>query len=92
MNSGEAELRPIDEDGPEDALVLRPQLDVLMHRLPPGGASFLQALASSRSLGEAAESAAAHCGEFDVAANLLGALSAGVLTQMLPPSDRSQAP
>jgi hypothetical protein len=92
MNSGEAELRPINDDGPEDALVVRPQHDVLMHRLPPGGASFLQALAAGRSLGEAAESAAAHCGEFDVAANLLGALSAGVLTQMLPSSGGSQAP
>jgi hypothetical protein len=49
-------------------------------------------LASGRSLGEAAESAAAHCGEFDVAANLAGALSAGVLIEMLPPSGRSPAP
>jgi hypothetical protein len=92
MNSGEAGLRPIDDDGAEDALVTRPQHDVLMHRLPPGGARFLQALAAGRSLGEAAESAAAGCGEFDAVANLTGAFSAGVLTQMLPQSGRSRAP
>lgn len=91
MNSGKAELRPIDDDGPEDALVVRPHHDVLMHRLPPGGATFLRALAAGRSLGEAAGGAVADCGEFDVTANLAGALSAGVLTDvLLPASARSQ--
>jgi hypothetical protein len=92
MNSGEAELRPIDDDGPEDALVVRPHLEVSIHRLPSGGATFLRALAAGRSLGEAAESAVADCAEFDIAANFAGALSAGVLTRMLLQSGRSKAP
>jgi hypothetical protein len=88
MNSGEAELRPIDDDGPEDALVVRPRHDVLMHRLPPGGAKFLRALAAGCSLGDAAASAGA---DFKLDVNFAGALNAGLLTEvLLSRSDRSQ--
>src|SRR5262249_8350749 len=45
MNSGEAELRPIEDPGPEDVLVVRPREAVTIVKLPPGGATFLQALA-----------------------------------------------
>src|SRR5271156_5443446 len=41
MNSGEQELAPIENWRGEDALVVRPHLDVEIHLLPPGGAAFL---------------------------------------------------
>ena len=41
----------------EDALITRPDFDVVVRRLPPGGAVFLAALMSGQSLGEAAASA-----------------------------------
>ena len=53
-------------------------MTVMVNRLPAGGADFLEALAAGHALGEAAAIAlAAHDG-FDLAANLAGALRAGV--------------
>jgi Putative DNA-binding domain len=91
MNSGEAELRPIDGDGAEDALVIRPSLDVAVYRLPPGGAGFLESLADGRSLGEAAERAGVDYDEFDLAKNLAGLMRSGAVTSLLlKASERSQ--
>ena len=47
------------EAGPEDALVTRPGLEVLVRRLPPGGAAFLARLAAGEPLGAAAAAALA---------------------------------
>ncbi|MBV8962827.1 MAG: putative DNA-binding domain-containing protein [Hyphomicrobiales bacterium] len=77
MNSGEAELGPIENWAEEDALVVRPQQLVHVHRLPPGGAAFLEALASGSPLGVALEAATAQAASFDLSANLAGALNAG---------------
>ncbi len=77
MNSGEAELRPIDDEGPEDALVVRARLEVAVRRLPPGGATFLGALSAGATLASAAESAAADCAQFDLTANLAGLIGSG---------------
>src|SRR5580692_709296 len=44
MNCGEQELAPIEDWRSEDALVVRPHLDVEVRPLPPGGATFLLAL------------------------------------------------
>jgi hypothetical protein len=76
MNSGEAELRPINDWRAEDAVVLRPDADVQVRRLPAGGAAFLTALAANASLSEAAASGAADNPEFDLAANLAGLIGA----------------
>lgn len=80
MNSGEGELGPIDENDPEDALVMRPQLDVAVRRLPPGGAVFLQALSAGAALGKAAESAGAEHSQFDLSTNLAGLIGSGAMT------------
>lgn len=77
MNAGEAELCPIDDWQGEDALVLRPQMTVEVHRLPPGGAGFLLALAQGTSLGAAVDIAMAETEAFDLTANLTGALQSG---------------
>lgn len=65
--------------GGEDALVLRPALQVSVRRLPPGGASFAEALMQGTNLAVAA--AAALDGEpaFDLALNLAGLTRSGAL-------------
>lgn len=79
MNAGEAELGPIDDWTGEDALVIRPHLNVLVHRLPPGGATFLQRLIAGSTLGSAVEAAMNETQDFDLTANLAGLLGAGVI-------------
>jgi putative DNA-binding protein len=80
MNSGEQEPGPIENWGGEDALVVRPHQLVHVHRLPRGGATFLEALASGTPLGGAVDAAMSQSPEFDVAANLAGAVNAGAFT------------
>ncbi|MBV9566594.1 MAG: DUF2063 domain-containing protein, partial [Hyphomicrobiales bacterium] len=77
MNSGEAELGPIENWVGEDALIVRPRQLVHVHRLPAGGATFLEALVSGTPLGAATEAAMAQTAEFDLSANLAGAMTAG---------------
>jgi hypothetical protein len=83
MNSGEAELRAIDDDGPEDALVVRTRLEVAVRRLPLGGATFLEALSAGAALGSAAETAAADIAQFDLAANLVGLIGSGAMVDLV---------
>ena len=78
MNSRAAELGSIENCGPEDAVVVRPRLDVEVRRLPAGGAVFLGALASAVPLGEAADAAAAEHLKFDLAANLAALIGGGL--------------
>lgn len=70
MNCGEMALAPITDWQGEDALIIRPGLDVEVRRLAPGGKSFLQSLAAGVPLGEAAARARMADGGFDLAANL----------------------
>ncbi len=85
MNSGAQELAPIEHWRGEDALVIRPGLDVEVRALPRGGAAFLLALAAGRSLGEAAGAALADHPEFDLTGNLAGLIGSGHVTAMIPP-------
>ncbi len=80
MNVGDAAPEPIQEWSAEAALVIRPELTVMVHRLPIGGATFVDALRSGRSLGEAVAMAAAEEPAFDVAANLACVLQARLFT------------
>lgn len=80
MNAGEIALAPIEDWSGEDAIVVRPQMIVNTHRLPPGGATFLMALAGGSPLGIALEAAASDCADFDLSGNLAGALQAGAFT------------
>ncbi|NEI70828.1 DUF2063 domain-containing protein [Rhizobium lusitanum] len=77
MNTGEIELGDIADWMAEDALVVRPQMIVEVHRLPPGGATFLERLFSGDDLGRAFEAALAEAADFDLSANLAGAFTAG---------------
>jgi hypothetical protein len=66
----------IDASSPEDALITRPDLDVLVRHLPTGGAVFLLKLMTGQSLGEAAASALRASPTFDIAANIAGLIEA----------------
>ncbi|MDH3580270.1 MAG: DNA-binding domain-containing protein [Hyphomicrobiales bacterium] len=80
-NSRDDEPEPIDAGaGSEDALILRPGLDVEVRRLPAGGAVFIDALADGLSLGAAAQRAAGSAEEFDLQANLTGLFGSGAIT------------
>jgi hypothetical protein len=83
MNSGQQELAPIDDWRAEDALVVRPYLDVEVRALPPGGAAFLIALAAGRSLGESASAAFADEPEFDLTRNLAGLIGSDLVTAII---------
>jgi hypothetical protein len=85
MNSGEAALGPIDETAAEDALVVRPQLDVSVRKLPFGGAAFLLALAAGLPLADAARRAAVDNAGFDLTANLVGLLQSGAAIGFISP-------
>jgi hypothetical protein len=79
-NRGEAPVDRIDASMPEDALITRPDLDVAVRHLPPGGAVFLANLIDGRSLGEAAASALEASPTFDIAQSIAGMIEAGAFT------------
>lgn len=82
-NRGNEPEGRIDASVPEDALITRPDLDVMLRRLPPGGATFIESLTSGRSLGEAAASALEISSSFDIAANIAGIIDAGAFTKIV---------
>ncbi len=84
MNAGEVEFGPVNENEREDALVLRPGMQVAVRKLPAGGAAFLLALASGATLAEAASCAATDDPDFDLTANLAGMILSGAMTACTP--------
>jgi hypothetical protein len=65
---------------PEDALITRPDMEVVVRHLPPGGAEFLISLISDDPLGVAAAKAIKACPSFDIAASVAGMIEAGVFS------------
>lgn len=83
MHHGHSPLTEIVDWSAQDALVIRPVLDVEVRLLPAGGAAFLKALQAGQPLAAAAETAfAAHPG-FDFGVNLAGLFSAGLVIALL---------
>jgi len=78
MNSGLRDLAPVENWYGEDALVIRPYLDVEVRLLPSGGAAFLRALAGAKPLGDAAAAALTDHPEFDLSRNLAGLIGSGI--------------
>jgi hypothetical protein len=70
----------IETNEPEDALITRPELEVMVRRLPRDGAVFLNALMSGETLGGAAAVALNENASFDFAVNIRGMLEAGAFT------------
>ena len=69
---------PLPEGG-EDVLIFRPELQVEMRRLPPGGAEFLRALSTGATLGEAA-TAGAETEGFDLTQSISGMIECRIIT------------
>lgn len=82
VNRDGAPVTRIDASTPEDALITRPEFDVIVRRLPAGGAVFADGLISGRSLGEVAAAALDVAPEFDIAANIAGLIEAGAFISL----------
>jgi hypothetical protein len=72
----------IEASEPEDALVTRPGMEVVVRRLPAGGAVFLTRLLAGEPLAAAAEAALTDDSEFDLSANIAGMIEAGVFNDI----------
>ena len=81
-NRGDGAVTQIDASTAEDALVTRPGLEVMVRRLPPGGAAFVHHLSSDEPLGVAATAVLAECPAFDLPANIAGMIDAGVFSHI----------
>ena len=77
-HQGAAELRDIDPARPEAALVIRPDCEVRVLSLPPGGSDFLDVLGNGGTLAEAASRGIAANPVFDLSANLAGLIEHGL--------------
>jgi len=78
---------PGDASQGESALVLRPGMEVLVLRLPPGGADFARALLQGQALGDAAAQALAAAPDFDLGFNLQLLLQHGAVCAIQLPGE-----
>jgi hypothetical protein len=76
----EAAQCSLEANGAEDVLIARPSDEVIVRRLPDGGATFLMRLLAGDCLGGAVETAAEEAPGFDLPAIIEGILAAGVFT------------
>ena len=79
-NRDDATAGRIDASVPEDALITRPDLDVVVRQLPAGSAVFLASLIAGQLLGEAAALALDASPTFDIASAIAGMMEAGAFT------------
>jgi len=84
MNRAGGPVTALHSSDAEDALVTRPNADVIVSRLPAGGAAFLTALIEGAPLGVAAQAAFDDTDTFDLPANLAAMISAGVFAAVQP--------
>lgn len=80
MNRVEGPITPLRSNAAEDALITRPDMEVAVRLLPPGGAAFLKTLIDGETLGVAAATAITETPSFDLPANIAGMIEAGVFT------------
>ncbi len=83
MNASDGDVRPVDLARAEDTLIVRPDAEVTVRRVPPGGAAFVAALAGGATLGEAAAAAMADDKRFDLAGNISGLIAAGAIAAIV---------
>ena len=79
MNVGDGPVTPVDFSVAEDALIVRPDAEVEVRVVPPGGAAFVVALGAGESLGAAAAKGLSADDRFDLAGNISGLIAAGAL-------------
>jgi hypothetical protein len=87
LNTQDGEVPATRLEGGEDALVLRPRLEVELRRLPEGGACFILALRERKTLGEAAAIALDEAAGFDLEANLSGLIASGAIIGICAAAD-----
>jgi hypothetical protein len=85
-HQGEGDPAGIDADQPETVIVVRPALQVVVLRAPPGAAGFVAAIQRGAALGAAAAEATDATGAFDLSTTLTLLLRHGALTSI----DRSR--
>lgn len=79
-SSDQGTEQDVDLDRSEEVIVVRPQFDVDVRRLPSGGYSFMKTLQDGASLGEAAGVAAETSDDFNLAHHLQGLFDLGAVT------------
>jgi hypothetical protein len=85
-NVSDQEVRVIDLDqGGEDALLVRPALEVQVRRIPPGAYLMISKLWQGATLGEAAEAAAGQQQGFDLQLTLSELLPSGAIVRFETP-------
>ena len=87
MNRIQDPVTPLQSNAAEDALITRPDMEVAVRLLPPGGAAFLKTLIDGGTFGAATATAFAETPSFDLPANIAGMIEAGVFTT-IPLGDR----
>ncbi|WP_027816145.1 HvfC/BufC N-terminal domain-containing protein [Paraburkholderia bannensis] len=84
MNRKDGPVEPLHASDAQDALITRPDQDVIVSQLPAGGAAFLLALMAGSPLAEAVEAAFHESEYFDIHINLQAMIAAGVFTAIRP--------
>jgi len=79
-HQGVGEVARVENWRPEEALITRPEAEVLLRVLPPGGFAFANALLKDASVGEAHQAVGVE--NFDAGAHLVGLIEAGALTKL----------
>ena len=79
-----------EDSGAEDVLILRPDAEVLVRRLPAAAAMFVAAVKGNEPIGKAGESALAGSPEFDFGNSLVDLFAVGAVSEILLP-DESKA-
>jgi hypothetical protein len=93
----EAHMRPddhpmIDGSMADDALVARPDLDVEVHRLPPGAAVFLSMLLRGATLKASADQAIGSNSRFDLVTTLSRILASRIIVGLRSRDEQTPGP
>jgi hypothetical protein len=81
-NRVDGPVTPIRSGAAEDALITRPEMEVTVRRLPPGGATFLTGLIEGMTLQAAAAAAFTDTPSFDLPGGIAATVEAGVFTSI----------
>lgn len=81
-NRESGEIQPMEADEPQEALITRPDDEVVVRHLGPGGATFLTRLLAGDTLGAAVSTAMEEAPAFDIPGNIAGMIEAGVFIKI----------
>lgn len=81
-HNGLGELSNVDAESPEEALIIRPELDTVIWRLPPGGGAFIRHLEGGDCVSEAAMTTLASEPAFDPVNALTLIVRSGLVTSL----------